>query len=80
MYRLRYAHPISSKECSRVFKDLYNLFLFVRSFSCSICFEIISINVNESQYYYYDLFEDVFIYNLDSSTQKSFSLEDVKND
>lgn len=77
MYRICYCHPISSKECSRVFKTLRAGYRFIRDFCHPMTFEVIPIGTNEEFYVFYDLFTDEFIINSTDDIQVSRKLVDI---
>lgn len=77
MYRIRYSHPITGKECSRVFKTLKAAYRFIRDLCHPMTFEVIPIGTSQEYYVYYDLFEDEFIINFSDEIQESRKLVDV---
>lgn len=69
MYRIVYPHPVSLKECSRIFKSLRSGYRFIRDYCSSMTFEVIPIGTSETFYVHYDLYDDVFIINNNDDEQ-----------
>ncbi len=77
MYRIRFCHPITGKESSRIFKTLKAGYRFIRDFCCPMNFEVIPIDTSNEFYVYYDFFTDKFITVVDDITLFGRTLDEI---